>query len=273
MAEITKKLNNGIEMPSVGLGLWRSTDEDAPRAVRWALQAGYRHLDSAKAYGNEKGVGEGIRSSGVKREDIFVATKLWNSDMRKNTQIEGFEKSLKDLKVDYVDLYLIHWPVENFSASWKALEQIYKSGRARAIGVCNFQIHHLETLFETAEVIPAVNQFERHPLLSQKPLIEYCVSKGITCEAYSPLGGQGCSLHTNPLLIEIAEKNGKTPAQIMLRWNLEGGLIVIPKSVKRERIIENINVFDFTLSQEEMAQIDGLNKDQRSCADPDNFDF
>jgi diketogulonate reductase-like aldo/keto reductase len=273
MVEIVRKLNNGVEMPSVGLGLWRSTGEYTPKAVRWAVEAGYRHLDSAKIYGNEKGVGEGIRQSGIKREELFVTTKLWNSDMRKNTQMEGFEKSLKDLKLDYVDLYLIHWAVENFSASWEVLEKIYRSGRARAIGVCNFQIHHLETLFKTAEVIPAVNQFECHPLLSQKPLIDYCVSKGIACEAYSPLGGEGCTLHTNPVLIKIAETKGKTPAQIMLRWNLERGLIVIPKSVKKERIVENIQLFDFTLTQEEMAEIDVINKDQRSCADPDNFDF
>jgi diketogulonate reductase-like aldo/keto reductase len=267
------KLNNGVEMPMVGLGLWRAEGDDTPRSVRWAIEAGYRHLDGAKAYSNEKGVGEGIRQAGIKREELFVTTKLWNSDMRRGTQIEGFEKSLKDMKLDYVDLYLIHWPVENFSASWKVLEDIYKSGRARAIGVCNFQTHHLEELFKTAKIIPAINQFECHPLLSQKPLIDYCVSKGISCEAYSPLGGEGSSLHSNPVLIKIAEAKGKSPAQIMLRWNIERGLIVIPKSIKKERIKANIELFDFDLSTDEVIAIDGINKDQRFCADPDNFNF
>jgi diketogulonate reductase-like aldo/keto reductase len=268
-----KELNNGVKMPVVGLGLWRSEGEDTPRSVRYAVKAGYRHLDGAKAYGNEKGVGEGIRQSGIKREDLFVTTKLWNSDMRKNAQIAGFEKSLKDMRLDYLDLYLIHWPVENFSASWKVLEEIYKSGKARAVGVCNIQIHHLETLFKTAEIIPAVNQFECHPLLSQKPLIDYCVSKGIACEAYSPLGGEGSKLHSHPVLIKIAESKGKSSAQIMLRWNLQRGLIVIPKSVKKERIESNIQLFDFELTAEDMAAIDAINKNERFCADPDNFNF
>jgi diketogulonate reductase-like aldo/keto reductase len=268
-----KKLNNGVDFPYLGLGVWRAEGENVVNAIKWAVEFGYRHIDTAAAYFNEKGVGKAIKQCGTARDELFVTTKLWNDDMRKHRQAEAFENSLKALSLDYVDLYLIHWPVENFAESWKILEEIYDSGRARAIGVSNFHEHHLETLFKTARVIPAVNQFECHPYLSQKPLIDYCNSKGIAPQAYCPIGGKEGSLLSNPILKKIGEKYSKSPAQISLRWNLQRDVVVIPKSVNRERIKENCAVYDFELSAEDMSEINGLNRNGRTVADPDNFDF
>lgn len=269
----TKKLDNGVTMPALGFGVYKVGDKEAEQSVLWALEAGYRHIDTAKVYENEKGVGRAIKAGGVKREEIFVTTKLWNQDMRDNRQKAAFEQSLKDLGTDYVDLYLIHWPVPNFAESWNILEQIYRTGKARAIGVSNFQIHHLERLAETREIAPMVNQIESHPLLTQKDLTGYCRQKGIICEAWSPLGGEGARILEEKTIRDIAAKHGRTEAQVVLRWDLQRNVVPLPKSVHRERIESNADLFDFTLGDGDMAAIDAMNKNKRVGPDPDNFNF
>lgn len=274
--DITAKirLNNGVEIPQLGLGVFRSPEGKATvDAVRWAIEAGYIHIDTAKIYGNEKSVGEGIKAGGIPREKIFVTTKLWNEDMRSGRQLEAFEESLKLMGMDYVDLYLIHWPVENYLDSWKAMEKIYAGGKAKAIGVSNFQIHHLEKLLAMAKTTPAVNQVELHPFLTQEPLRKYCADKGIAVQAWSPIGGQGNDLLQNRLLNEISSRRGKSAAQVVIRWHLQQGIIAIPKSVKKERILENRAVYDFELDNGEMAAISKLNIGRRNGSDPDNFNF
>jgi diketogulonate reductase-like aldo/keto reductase len=262
----TKKLNNGVEIPYLGLGtLHGKDDEETVNAVRWAIEAGYRHIDTAGAYGNEKSVGQGIHQSGIDRKKIFVTTKLRTEHMFPGQQIKGFENSLKLLQMDYVDLYLIHWPIAGKTlAAWKDLEEIYKSGRARAIGVCNFAEHHFVELFRDAKVKPAINQIELHPHLSMQPLVTYCEKQGIAVEAWSPLGGLkgtgGKSLDDSTLK-KIAEKHGKSVAQVILRWDLQKGIIAIPKSTHKERIISNANLYDFELSAAEMKTINDLDKD------------
>ncbi|MGB8453845.1 MAG: aldo/keto reductase [Anaerocolumna sp.] len=269
-----KKFNNGVEIPMLGFGVFQAVSGDETiNSVKWALEAGYRHLDTATIYENEASVGIGMEESGVAREDIFLTTKLWNEDMRQGREMEAFEKSLKDLRTNYVDLYLVHWPVDCFEKSWKLVEEIYRSGRAKAIGVSNFQIHHLEQLEKVWNIVPAVNQVESHPLLNQNELKTYCESKGIALEAYSPLGSSRGNLLQNETVCVIAEKYKKTPAQIVIRWDLQRGVIVIPKSVHKERIISNKEVFDFELSGDDMSLIDLLNKNHRFMDDPDNFDF
>lgn len=270
----TKKLNNGTEIPCLGLGVFQSPDgPETSNAVRWAIEAGYIHIDTAKIYENEKSVGQGVRDSGVPREKLFITTKLWNNDMRANRQQEAFETSLKLLGMDYIDLYLIHWPVENYVESWKIMEKIYASGKAKAIGVSNFHPHHLDNLLANSTIVPAVNQVELHPRLSQEPLRKYCAEKGIAIEAWSPIGGQGGDLLSEPVLKNIAAKHGKSPAQVVIRWDLQSGIITIPKSVHQARIKENCSVFDFELSKDEIAAIDKLNKNQRVGPNPDKFDF
>ena len=270
----TTKLNNGVEIPCLGLGVFLSPEgAETTNAVRWAIEAGYIHIDTARIYENEKSVGQGIRDSGIARDKLFVTTKLWNDDMRKGRQMQAIDESLKDLGLDYVDLYLIHWPVENFVESWKCMEKILASGKTRAIGVSNFQIHHLDTLLPQAEIVPALNQIELHPRLTQEPLRKYCAGKGIAVEAWSPLGGKGARMLDTPEIKEIAKKHRKTPAQIIIRWDLQHGIIVIPKSVHQERIVENCGVFDFELSPDDMKIIDSLNQNTRVGADPDNFNF
>jgi diketogulonate reductase-like aldo/keto reductase len=262
----TKKLNNGVEIPYLGLGtLHGKDDEETVNAVRWAIEAGYRHIDTAGGYGNEKSVGLGIRQSGIDRKKIFLTTKLRLEDMFPGQQIKGFENSLKLLQMDYVDLYLVHWPIAGKTlAAWKDLEEIYKSGRARAIGVCNFAEHHFVALFRDAKVKPAINQIELHPHLSMQPLVTYCEKQGIAVEAWSPLGGLkgtgGKSLDDSTLK-KIAEKHGKSVAQVILRWDLQKGIIAIPKSTHKERIIANANLYDFELSAAEMKTINDLDKD------------
>ena len=268
----TKKLNNGVEIPLVGLGVWMAKDDQTVQAVDWALQAGYRHVDTAKIYGNEAAVGRGVKASGVARDKVFLTTKLWNDDMRQGRQREAFEESLKALGTDYVDLYLLHWAVEGvYIDSWKVLENIYKEGKARAIGVCNFQQHHLEKLMAECEIKPAINQFECHPFLTQEPVIAHCEKLDIACEAWGPLGGRGTPLVNDPKLTTIGEKYGKSAAQVMLRWNLQRGLIVLPKSVHQERIVSNGQLFDFSLSAEDMNEISAMNQNKRLnlSLDPD----
>lgn len=266
-------LYNGVKMPWLGLGVWRAQEGgEVENAVKTAIRIGYRSIDTAAMYGNEAGVGRAVRESGVRREELFITTKVWNTDQGYDSTLAAFEASLQRLGIDYVDLYLIHWPVAGkYKETWKALEKIYRDGRARAIGVSNFQVHHLEDLMADAEIKPMVNQVEFHPYLTQVELREYCSQHGIQVEAWRPLmKGEVANV---PEIRELAVKYGKTPAQIVLRWNLQHGVVTIPKSVSESRIRENANLFDFELSQEDMAKLDGLNRNQRFGPDPDNFDF
>lgn len=273
----TTTLNNGIKMPWFGIGVFKV--EEGPElvnAVKFAIKHGYRSIDTAAIYGNEESVGEairaGIKETGVSREDLFITSKVWNADLGYESTIAAYETSIKKLGLDYLDLYLIHWPVEGkYKEAWRALETLYKEGKVKAIGVSNFQIHHLEDLMKDAEIKPMVNQVEYHPRLTQKNLQAYCQEQGIQLEAWSPLM-QG-QLLNNPELLEIANKYNKSIAQIILRWDLQNGVVTIPKSTKEHRIVENSNVFDFELSAEDMERIDLLNQDHRVGPDPDNFDF
>lgn len=258
-------------MPILGLGVFKSA-EGTYQAVRWALEAGYRHIDTAAIYLNEADVGRAIRDSGIKREDIFITTKLWNDDMRNHNVEEAFSKSLKLLGTDYVDLYLIHWPVKGeFIPAYKVMEEIYSRGEAKAIGVSNFLPHHLEELSEMTDIVPAVDQVEIHPYLVNEELVDYCISRGIEVESWSPFA-RGRVLE-DPLIREIAARYGKTPAQAVGRWHLQHGLIVIPKSVHKERIEENADIFDFEFTVEEMNAISCLNRNMRTGSHPDYFKF
>jgi len=272
-----KKLNNRVEIPYLGFGTLRSKDnEETVNAVRWAIDAGYRHIDTAAGYGNEKSVGQGIRASGIDRKKIFITTKLKpDEDMLPGFQMEAFEKSLNLLQMDYIDLYLIHWPVAGKTQeAWKGLEEIYKSGRARAIGVCNFTERHFIELFRHAKIKPAVNQIELHPHLSQKALVKYCETEGIACEAWSPLGGDGGKLLDDPVLKKIAAIHGKSVAQVILRWNLQNGIITIPKSIHQIRIIDNTKLYDFELMVDDMRIINDLDQDPRRFGrDPNTMNF
>ncbi|REK56036.1 MAG: aldo/keto reductase [Thermobacillus sp.] len=265
-------LNNGVRMPWLGLGVFQVADgEEVRNAVRWAIEEGYRSIDTAAGYRNETGVGQAIRESGVPREELFITTKLANSDQGYESTLRAFEESRRKLGVDYIDLYLIHWPGrDKYKETWRAFEKLYTEGYIRAIGVSNFQIHHLESLKETSGIIPAVNQVEFHPLLTQKELLAYCKREGIQLEAWSPIMKGNLDL---PVLKELAAKYGKTPAQIVLRWDLQLGVVTIPKSVRRERIAENADIFDFELSEEDIRAIDALNKDHRFGPHPDEFLF
>ncbi|WP_277587528.1 aldo/keto reductase [Psychrobacillus antarcticus] len=272
-----KRLHNGVEMPLLGLGVFRVEDgQELIDAVQIAIKHGYRSIDTAAIYGNEVGVGRGIRKGieegYIARENLFITSKVWNSELGYEETIAAYEESLAKLGLEYLDLYLIHWPVEGkYKAAWKALETLYKEGRVKAIGVSNFQIHHLEELMTDAEINPMINQVEYHPRLTQKELQNFCREHQIQLEAWSPLmAGQ---LLDNEELQEIASKYGKSVAQIIVRWDLQNNVITIPKSTKEHRIIENANVFDFELTKEDMKQIDLLNKNQRVGPDPDNFDF
>jgi diketogulonate reductase-like aldo/keto reductase len=269
----TKKLNNGVEMPYLGLGVFKSQEGDEVyNAVLAAIEAGYKHIDTAAIYGNEVGVGRAIKDSGIKREDIFITTKLWNEEMRKSNQYNAYEDSLKRLGVEYVDLYLIHWPVKGkYVESWKVLERIYKEGRARAVGVSNFHIHHLEDVFAASDLVPAVNQVECHPELTQVELVKYCESQGIAWEPWSPLGAG--SLIENASLKNIGAKYNKSVAQVILRWGLQLDYINIPKSTSKNRIIENSQIFDFELDKSDMETIFALNINRRTGADPETFTF
>jgi len=266
-------LNNGVQMPWLGLGVFKAKEgEEVVQAVKAAIRAGYRSIDTASAYRNEEGVGQGVREAlqenGLQREDVFITSKVWNSDQGFETTLKSFDDSLKRLGLDYLDLFLVHWPVKGkYKETYRALEKVYAEGKVRAIGVSNFQIHHLEDLLSDAKVVPAVNQVEFHPYLTQKELLRYCTEKGIQLEAWSPLG-QGHLLE-HELLKGIASKYGKTVAQIILRWDVQLGVVTIPKSIREARIIENADIFDFELSAEEMQAIDGLNRNQRFGSDPD----
>lgn len=264
--------NNGVKIPIFGLGVFRSEPgQSTADAVQWALEAGYRHIDTAAAYRNEADVATGIKRSGVKREDIFITTKLATDEIEKKNALAAFEATLKKLDTDYVDLYLLHWPVENYVDAWEVLMKLYEEKRIRAIGVSNFQLRHLQTLERLGLTTPAANQIELHPSFQQKEVKPYCDEKGIIVEAWSPLGGQDHLLVNVPEIVEIGNKHGKTGAQVLIRWQIEKGNVVIPKSVKQNRIIENADVFDFALDAEDMAAIAALDTNQRSYWDPDRF--
>lgn len=271
------KLNNGLEMPVIGLGVFQVEDGQVViDSVKAAIRNGYRSIDTAAIYQNEEGVGQGIREAleenGLKREDLFITSKVWNADLGYQSTIDAFELSLKKLGLDYLDLYLIHWPVEGkYVESWKALETLYKDGKVKAIGMSNFQIHHLKEVMANAEIMPMINQVELHPMLSQVELREFLKENSIQVEAWAPLM-QG-QLFENETLSQLANKHNKSIAQVVLRWHLQNGIVIIPKSIKEHRIQENANIFDFELTEEDMSQINALNQNHRVGPDPDNFDF
>ena len=266
-------LNNGVRMPWLGFGVFKISDgQEVEQAVSYALEAGYRSIDTAAVYGNECGVGKAIRESGIPREDIFLTTKVWNDDQRERRTLAAFEESLHRLGTEYVDLYLVHWPVKGcYQETWQVMEEIHQSGRAKAIGVSNFMIHHLEDILSDGQIVPAVNQIEFHPFLVQPELLEFCQEHQIQVEAWSPLM-QG-KIVNEPSVLGIAEKYQKTPAQIVLRWDLQHEVVTIPKSVHLDRIVENARIFDFELSEVDMNALDALDQGKRVGPDPDNFCF
>ncbi len=259
--------NQNISVPALGLGVWKSKPKECYTAVKSAIQNGYRHIDTAAIYGNEAEVGEAIRDSGIPRSEIFVVTKLWNADQGYDSALLAVDKSLQKLGFDYVDMYLIHFPVSGKRKdSWRALEQIKQSGKTKAIGVSNFMVQHLEELLGESSVTPAMNQVEFHPFLNDVKLYEYCKSKGILLEAYSPLA-HGKKIE-DPKVSVLAQKYGKTNAQILIRWALQKNIVVIPKSVNPSRIAENGDVFDFHIKDEDMALMETWNENFRTCWDP-----
>ncbi|BBY79251.1 aldo/keto reductase [Mycolicibacterium pulveris] len=274
MASPSITLNDGNSIPQVGLGVWQTPPEDTERAAATALDAGYRHIDTAAAYGNEREVGQAVAKSGLAREDVFVTTKLWNSEHGYDSTLKAFDASMDRLAMDYLDLYLIHWPVPAKSAyidTFKAFAHLRDQGRVRSIGVSNFEPEHLRTLVDATGVVPAVNQIELHPRLQQHELRELHAQLGIATEAWSPLG-QG-SLLSDPTVTAVAEAHGKTPAQALIRWHIQLGNIVIPKSVTPARIVSNFDVFDFELSEQDVESISALGDGTRLGPDPRTFNF
>ena len=268
------KLNNGVEIPQFGFGVFQVPAEQTAETARAALDAGYRHIDTAQAYGNEEGVGRALADSGLAREEVFITTKLANEHHGEAEVAQELEKSLERLGTDHVDLYLIHWPQpgqNRYVETWRGFEKVLAEGRARAIGVSNFTVAHLRRLAEETGTVPAVNQVELHPHLTQAPLREFHARHGIVTEAWSPLA-RGGDVLTDPRITAIAEAHGKTPAQVILRWHLQVGTVVIPKSVTPSRIAENLDVFGFTLADDEIAAIEALDKGSRVGPDPDQFD-
>lgn len=266
-------LNNGVKMPQLGFGVWQVPDDQATAAVAKALEVGYRSIDTAMIYRNEVGVGKAIKESSIPREELFITTKVWNGDQGYENTLRAYDESLERLGLDYVDLYLIHWPTPKYDQyvdTYKALEKLYKDGRVKAIGVCNFEIEHLERLKNECEVVPVLNQIECHPYLSQNELKEYCAKNDIFVEAWSPLDQGGEALQDS-VVQKIAETHQKSPAQIVLRWHLQNNSIVIPKSVTPSRIEENFNVFDIELSATEMAAINELNRNRRKGSHPNEM--
>lgn len=263
--------NNGVTMPMFGLGTFKTPPgETTSNSVRWALEAGYRKIDTASFYENEEGVGKGLKESGVSRDEVFVTTKVWTTEMGYESTLEAFDRSRKKLDIDVLDLYLVHWPVKDkYQDTWKALEKLYGEGKIRAIGISNFEPHHIDKLLAVAEVPPVLNQVELHPYLNQKHIREACENNGIVPEAWSPIA-KGKVLD-DPTIQSIGEKHGKNPVQVTLRWELQHGVVIIPKSVHKERIKDNMQIFDFELSGPEMAEIDKLHNDGRLGPHPDDM--
>lgn len=267
----TWSLANGVKMPYLGLGVWESKDgKEVIQAIKWALDAGYRHIDTAAIYKNEEGVGRALKETDVPRNDIFVTSKLWNDDQGLDTTLKAFDATMKKLDLETLDLYLIHWPVKNkFKDTWRAIEKLYADGRVKAIGVSNFLQPHLEELLKNAEVVPMVNQLEFHPWLVQQDLQDFCASKNIQYEAWSPL--MHGKLFDKDIVKDLSKKYDKSPAQIVLRWDLQKEVITIPKSVNKEHIKSNAQIFDFEISEEDMKHIDGLDRNKRVGSDPNDF--
>ncbi|HWN31484.1 MAG TPA: aldo/keto reductase [Pseudonocardia sp.] len=266
------RLNNGVEIPQFGSGVFQVPPADTKRAVLEAFEAGYRHIDTAQMYRNEEGVGQAVAESSLSRDEIFVTTKLNNGGHGYESAIAALDESLRTLQLDHVDLYLVHWPLphlDRYVDTWKGFEKLLADGKARSIGVSNFQVAHLDRLAKETGTVPAVNQIELHPLFTQLELREYHAEHGIATEAWAPIA-QGTVLG-DPTLAALAEKYGRTPAQVVLRWHVQIGNIVFPKSVNPARMRENINVFDFELSAEDVAAVEALNNDQRNGPDPDTF--
>ncbi|MBP2077193.1 aldo/keto reductase [Oceanobacillus polygoni] len=269
----TVTLNNDVEMPGFGLGVYKVEDgKTVVHAVKAALKYGYRSIDTASFYDNEGGVGQAIGESGIPREELFITSKVWNDEQGYESTLEAYERSLKKLGLEYLDLYLIHWPVKGkYKETWRAMEKLYNDGRVRAIGVSNFHIHHLEDLLKDSRVQPVLNQVEFHPHLSQVELREFCAKESIQLEAWSPLKrGQ---LLDDLTLSEIAKKHGKTTAQIILRWNVQSNVITIPKSITAERIKANADIFDFSLTEADMEKINAMNINDRAGTNPDSYDL
>lgn len=258
-SEIT--LNNGVKIPILGLGTWQSRGEQSEKAVTWALEAGYRHIDTAMAYVNEKWIGKAIKKSRIERDELFITTKLWIWDFEPIKALKAIDLSLEKLKLDYIDLYLVHWPAEGHLDIWKTMEQILAEGKTQAIGVSNFMVHHLDKIMSNANIIPAVNQVEFTPYLYDKELFDYCKKYDIKIEAYSPLT-RGLKFD-DPRLVEIATRYNKTAAQVLIRWGLQLGIVEIPKSINKNHIIENSNVFDFNLSKVDMSKLCSFNENLR----------
>ncbi|MFA7076094.1 MAG: aldo/keto reductase [Candidatus Izemoplasmatales bacterium] len=270
------KLNNGYEMPIIGLGTWRSAPEDAYSAVLSALQAGYRHIDTAAVYGNEEMIGKAIKDSSVKREEIFITTKLWNTDQGYESTLKAFEESRRKLGVEYIDLYLIHWfkGYDNSLSTYKAMEELYKQGKIRAIGVSNYNVHHIQHLLDNVKIKPMINQVETHVTLQNHFLHDYCKQNNIQLEAYAPLMSKNINqLLENETLQKIAEKHNKTVPQIAIRWLIERGIVVIPKSITPSRIKSNFDVFDFRLTNIDMQEIRKLNTGRKIFVEFDNVDY
>ncbi|MED3786589.1 aldo/keto reductase [Peribacillus frigoritolerans] len=269
----TITLHNGVKMPQLGFGVFKvKNGNETVESVKKAVEVGYRAIDTAAIYENEEGVGQAIRECGVPREELFITSKVWNTEQGYDTTLKAFEDSLNRLGLEYLDLYLIHWPgKDKYLETWRALEKLYKDGKVKSIGVSNFHIHHLENILANSEVKPVVNQIELHPLLTQVEIRDYCAKHEIKVESWSPLG-RG-NLLEEPTINHIAKKHGKSPAQVLIRWHLQHDLVVIPKSITPSRIKENAQVFDFSLSLNEMNQIDALNKNERFGSNPDELLF
>jgi len=272
----TITLNNGLQMPGMGLGVFQVENDATADMVKNAIEVGYRSIDTAAIYGNEAGVGQGIKqalaSTGLNREDLFITSKVWNDGLSYDETIAAYEDSLQKLGLDYLDLYLIHWPgKDKYAESWRALEDLYDQGKIKAIGVCNFTVAHLEKLLTFARIKPVINQVEFHPRLQQVELRAFCDEHQIQLEAWAPLMQGG--LLEDGTIAQIATKYGKSIAQVILRWDVQNGVITIPKSVRRERMMQNADIFDFTLTDEEMAIINAMNLEQRVGPNPDEFDF
>jgi 2,5-diketo-D-gluconate reductase A len=275
MTEVpTITLNNGVVIPQLGFGVFQITPDDTKQATLDALEVGYRHIDTAEMYGNEKQVGEAVAASGLDRSEIFVTSKLNNGFHARDAALAAFDGTLEALGFDYLDLFLIHWPlptISDFVETWKAMQELYESGRVKAIGVSNFQAAHLQRLFDQTSIVPAVNQIEVHPYLAQDTLRAFDAAHGIATEAWSPIA-QGKVLG-DEVIVSIAEKVGKTPAQVTLRWHIQRGDIVFPKSVTRSRVEENFAIFDFELADDDIKSITELDRNERTGPDPDTFDY